>query len=77
MTKVKVYSTPLCPFCVKLVEFLKANKVKFEYIDVSVDEKGAQEMVEKSGQTGVPVTEIDGKIIVGYNPSAIAEALKL
>lgn len=77
MANVIVYSTPTCPFCVKVKEFLETNKIEFEYVDVSVDQARGQEMVEKSGQTGVPVVDIDGKIIVGFNPSAIAEALNL
>jgi len=75
--KVKVYSTPACPYCDMLKEFLKKNDVKFENIDVSKNHKAAHEMIEKSGQIGVPVTEIDGKIIVGYNVTALKEALKL
>ncbi len=77
MAKVTVYSTPTCPFCVKVKEFLETNNVEFDYVDVSVDQEKAQEMIEKSGQSGVPVVDIDGKIIVGFNPSAIAEALNL
>jgi len=74
---VRVYSTPNCPYCHILKDFLKKNKVKFEDIDVSRDPKAAQEMVEKSGQMGVPVTEIDGKIIVGFNVTALKEVLKI
>ena len=74
---VKVYSTSTCPYCQMVKDFLKKNKVKFEDIDVSTNMEAAQEMVEKTGQMGVPVTEIDGKIIVGYNVPALKEALKL
>lgn len=77
MPKVIVYSTPMCPFCVKVKDFLKANNIEFEEVDVSVNQEKAQEMIAKSKQTGVPVVEIDGKIIVGFNPSAIAEELNL
>lgn len=77
MTRIVVYSTQTCPFCFKVKDFLKANKVKFEEVDISLDMRKAQEMIMKSGQSGVPVIEIDGKIIIGFNPSAIAEALKL
>jgi len=58
-------------------EFLKKNNIEFEDIDVSKDQKAAQEMIEKSGQMGVPVIDIDGKIIVGFNINAIKEALGL
>ncbi len=74
---VKVYSTPNCPYCHMVKEFLKKNNVKFEDIDVSKNHEAAREMIEKSGQMGVPVIEIDGKIIVGYNVTALKEALKL
>lgn len=73
--KVKVYSTSTCPWCHKVKELLKSKGVKFENINVGVDQKAAEEMVRKSGQMGVPVTEIDGKIIVGYDKEAIEKAL--
>ncbi|MFH1331933.1 MAG: glutaredoxin domain-containing protein [archaeon] len=77
MTKVIVYSTPTCPYCLMAKEFLKQHKVKFEDIDISRDHKAAEEMVRKSGQYGVPVIEVDGKIIVGFDKEAIKKALKL
>lgn len=67
MPKIKVYSTPTCPYCNSLKDFLKENKIKFEDIDVSKDEKAAREIVKKSGQTGVPVTIIGKEIIVGFD----------
>lgn len=73
--KVKVYSTKTCPWCKKVKEFLAEKKVKFQNIDVGEDQKAAEEMVEKSGQMGVPVTDIDGTIIVGYDKEAIEKAL--
>jgi len=73
--KVKVYSTQTCPWCHKVKEFLNEKKVKFEDIDVGADQKAANEMVEKSGQMGVPVTDIDGTIIIGFDKEAIDKAL--
>ena len=73
--KVKVYSTSTCPWCIKVKEFLKSKNVKFEDINVGIDQKAAEDMVEKSGQMGVPVTEINGKIIVGYDREAIEKDL--
>ena len=73
--KIKVYSTKTCPWCTKVKDFLKSKNVKFENIDVGEDRKAAEEMVEKSGQMGVPVTDINGKIIVGYDKEAIENAL--
>jgi len=75
MVKVKVYSTKTCPWCHKVKEFLDEKKVKYEDIDVGADKKAAEEMVEKSGQMGVPVTDINGTIIVGFDKAAIEKAL--
>ena len=77
MVKVKVYSTPVCPYCVALKEFLKEHNIEFEEVDVSQDEAAQKEMVEKSGQMGVPVVEIDGEIIVGFDREKIIKLLKL
>ena len=73
--KVKEYSKKTCPWCIKVKEFLKEKNVKFENIDVGEDQKAANEMVEKSGQMGVPVTEINGQIIVGFDKETIEKAL--
>lgn len=75
MPNVKVYSTSTCPYCAMAKEFLKKNNVQFENIDVGVDHKAGQEMMNKSGQMGVPVLDIDGKIIVGFDKAAISKAL--
>ncbi|MCE9586011.1 glutathione S-transferase N-terminal domain-containing protein [Candidatus Uhrbacteria bacterium] len=72
---VKVYSTPTCPYCKLAKDYLKEKNIAFEDIDVAANSDAAQEMVKKSGQMGVPVLEINGQIIVGWNKSAIEEAL--
>lgn len=77
MPRVKVYSTPTCPYCYMAKEYLKSNKIDFEDIDVSSDYNAAMEMIEKSGQRGVPVLDIDGNIIVGFDQPRIARLLKL
>ncbi len=74
---VKVYSTPTCPYCIRAKQFLKDNNIVFEDVDVSVNETEAEQMVEKSGQMGVPVLDIDGEIIVGFDKEKIKEALGL
>tara|TARA_Y100000034_G_scaffold136150_1_gene211107 strand:+ start:1760 stop:2029 length:270 start_codon:yes stop_codon:yes gene_type:complete len=74
--KILVYSTPTCPWCNKAKEFLKKNKVEFKEVDVSTDEKGAKDMMDKSGQMGVPVIDIDGEIIVGFDEKKIKVALE-
>jgi glutaredoxin-like YruB-family protein len=77
MPKVKIYTTPTCPFCFMAKEYLKNRGIEFEEIDVSKDEEKAREMIEKSGQMGVPVIEIDGQIVVGFDKEKIDELLGL
>ncbi len=74
--KVIVYSTPTCPYCVYAKDFFKENNVPFEDIDVSKDRTKAQEMINKSGQMGVPVIDIDGNILVGFQPEVFEKLLK-
>ena len=74
---VKIYSTPTCPWCHKAKDFFKANKVAFTDIDVSKDKKAAEEMVKISGQTGVPVINANGKILVGFDEEKLKGALDL
>ena len=74
---VKIYTTITCPWCVKTKEFLKANNVKYTEVNVGIDEQSRNEMFEKSGQFGVPVTDANGTIIVGYDKEALKKALNL
>ncbi|MDD5440267.1 MAG: Uxx-star family glutaredoxin-like (seleno)protein [Candidatus Omnitrophica bacterium] len=74
---VKIYSTPTCPYCTRAKDYLKKNNISFENIDVSEDQDKAQEMVKLSGQMGVPVIDIDGTVIVGFDQERIAETLGL
>ena len=76
MPKIIVYSTPTCPYCNLVKDYLKQKGVKFEEKDVSKDRESAREMIKKSGEMGVPQIEIDGKIIVGFNRDAIDEELR-
>jgi len=73
--KVIVYSTNSCPWCIKCKDFLKEKNVEFEDKNVADDEAARSEMAEKSGQMGVPVLDIDGTIIVGFDQAAIENAL--
>ena len=75
--KVKVYSTNMCPWCSVAKDFLRKHNIEFEDINVQEDQKAAQEMIKKSGQMGVPVIDIDGTIIIGFNEQAIKKALKI
>ena len=76
MKKIKVYSTPTCPWCYKLEEYLQEKKIEFEKFDVSLDDKAKAEMIKKSGELGVPQIDIEGKIILGFDPEAIEAELK-
>ena len=81
MKPVTIYSTPTCGFCKLAKEFLKSHNVAYTDFDVSVDTAKAQEMVEKSGQMGVPVIVIgsgkEEQIIVGFDESGLKKALGL
>jgi glutaredoxin 3 len=74
---VKIYTTPTCPWCIRTKQFLKDNNINFEDIDVSSNKQAAEEMIQKSGQMGVPVLDIDGQIIVGLDKERIKTALGL
>lgn len=74
--KVVLYSTPWCPWCKKIREFFKLHKIPFTDKNVEKFKKYADEMTKKSKQKGIPVTDIGGKIIVGYKPDEIKLALK-
>jgi len=75
--KVIVYSTPTCPWCRTAKEFLKNHNIAFKDYDVSTDEKAKKEMIKKSDQIGVPVLDINGTIIIGFDIDAIKSALKI
>lgn len=73
--KVKIYSTSTCPYCTRAKQFLKDNNIAFEDTDVSVNQAAAEEMVSRSGQMGVPVLDINGEIIVGFDKERIKQVL--
>ncbi|MCK5044762.1 thioredoxin family protein [Candidatus Parcubacteria bacterium] len=75
--EVKVFSTPVCPYCYTLKEFLKQHNIEFEDIDVSQNEEEQKRMVEKSGQMAVPVVEIDGEMIIGFDRKKLCELLNI
>lgn len=70
-----VYSTPTCPYCTMVKQYFDENNVKYTEVDVSRDEKAAEDMVKKSGQMGVPVIDVGGQIIVGFNQPELARIL--
>ncbi|OGI28052.1 MAG: NrdH-redoxin [Candidatus Moranbacteria bacterium RIFOXYA1_FULL_44_7] len=78
MTKtIIVYGTQMCPWCHKMTDWLKENGIDFEYIDVGTDREKAIEMVEKSGQMGVPVADVNGEIVVGFDMSKLKKLLNI
>ena len=72
---IRVFSTDTCPYCVTLKAFLDEKGLSYEDINVAEDEKAKEEMITKSGQMGVPVVEIDGEIIVGFDRGKISQLL--
>ena len=77
MPTVKIYTTPACPYCFTLMEFLKEHNIKFEEIDVSKDENAREELIKKSGKMEVPVIEINGEIVAGFDKEKIVKLLKI
>jgi glutaredoxin-like YruB-family protein len=75
MKRVTVYSTPTCSWCNTLKTYFKLKNIAFTDIDVSRDQKAADALVKRSGQMGVPQTEINGEIIVGFNKPRINQLL--
>ncbi len=73
---IKVYSTPSCPWCTVAKNYLSSKKIQFEEVDVSRNREAALEMVQKSGQRGVPVLDINGKIVVGFDQAAIDSLIR-
>jgi glutaredoxin 3 len=76
MSKIIVYSTPNCPYCNLVKDYLKERNVEFEEKDVSMNRVAARQMIEKSGEMGVPQIDINGTIIVGFNRDAIDKELR-
>jgi glutaredoxin 3 len=75
--KVRLFSTPICPYCLTLKRFLEEKGIEVEGVDVSSDEKARDEMIEKTKQTTVPVLEINGEYIVGFDRKKICEKLNI
>ena len=75
--QVKVYTTPTCPWCKKAKQFLDDNKISYQSFDVASDKAARTEMVSKSRQLAVPVIDIDGEIIIGFDEKRIRAKLNL
>jgi glutaredoxin 3 len=76
-TSVTVYSTPTCPYCVMVKQYLTRQGVAFRDVDVSRDITAARDMVQRSGQMGVPVVDIDGQMVIGFDRIRINQMLGL
>jgi len=74
---VKIYTSPTCAICFALKEFLKANKIEFEEIDLSQNKKAREEIIKKSSKMELPIIEIDDKIVVGFDKEAICKLLNI
>jgi len=77
MTNIKIYTTESCPFCKEAKEFLKENNLEFKEINVEKNHEDAEEMIKKTGQRLVPVIDVDGTIILGFDKAKIKETLHL
>lgn len=75
--QVTIYSTPTCHYCHAAKEFFKENNIEYTDRDVTQDTKAREEMIEKSGQLGVPVIVVDDKILVGFDKNALSELLEI
>ncbi|MDI6820767.1 MAG: glutaredoxin domain-containing protein [Patescibacteria group bacterium] len=77
MTKVIIYTTPSCVYCKVAKTFFTDKKIEYVEKDVATDLKAQEEMIKKSGQFGIPVIDIDGEIVIGFDKSRLIELLKL
>lgn len=77
MNNIKVYTTNQCPWCIKVKNYLNSKNINYEEVNVGVNRAAAVEMVSKSGQMGVPVIDINGSIIVGFDKIRIDSLLDL
>lgn len=75
MSKVTIFTTPTCHYCHMAIEFFKENNIEYTQKDVTQDIKAREEMIEKSGQLGVPVIQIGDELIIGFNKLKLSELL--
>lgn len=75
MSKVTIYTTPTCAFCHAAKQWLEQKQVDYQEIDVNQDQEAAQEMIQKTGQMGVPVIYTGEEYIIGFDQAKLEEAL--
>ena len=76
-TSVTIYSTPVCHFCQAAKEFFKENNVEYTEFDVAADAEKREEMIEMTGQMGVPVIRIGDDVVIGFDEGKVKELLKM
>ena len=74
---VKIYTTPTCAYCRMTKELFHKNNIEYKELNVASDQAAREEMVQKSGQLGVPVTDIDGQIVIGFDEPKLKELLEI
>ncbi len=74
---IKIYSTSTCPYCHMVKEFFDEQKIEYKEFNVAEDAKAREEMIEKSGQMGVPVIDVDGEIVIGFDKAKLMKLLKI
>jgi glutaredoxin 3 len=74
--KVIIYGAEWCAFCHEAMRYLDSKGVKYTYKNIDMNPEDGRTVIEKSGQTGIPVLDIDGAIIIGFDRPSIDEALK-
>ncbi|MFH1956563.1 MAG: glutaredoxin family protein [Patescibacteria group bacterium] len=77
MKKVIIYSTPACMYCHMAKEWFKENNIDYTEYDISVDAEKRDEMIQKTGSMAVPVIEIEGELIVGFDKNRISQLLEI
>lgn len=74
---IRLYTTPSCPYCLTLKEYLKEKKIEFEEVDMSQDKALQDELIEKTGQMVTPILEVDGQYVVGFDKAKINKILNI
>lgn len=77
MANVTIYTTPTCVYCKATKQFFAEYGVEYDEKDVAADAEARQAMIQKSGQLGVPVIDVDGQVVIGFNKKRLGEMLKI
>tara|TARA_Y100000310_G_C20487500_1_gene717555 strand:- start:299 stop:535 length:237 start_codon:yes stop_codon:yes gene_type:complete len=77
MQNIIIYTTPTCVYCKAAKEFFAEHNVEYEEKDVAQDEQARDAMIEKSGQLGVPVIDVKGNIVIGFDEKKLSELLEI